>query len=98
MVESRKTLWRLGFISFGSIFLAEMGDKTQLATMLLTVQSGHPLSTFAGAALALLLTSFIGVWAGQWLSEKLPPHLIKITAGVGFLVMGAVMLVGSWGR
>ncbi|MEL7476848.1 MAG: TMEM165/GDT1 family protein, partial [Cyanobacteria bacterium J06555_12] len=61
---------KVGLVAFGSIFLAEMGDKTQLATVLLSAQSHHPVITFAGAASALVLTSLIGVWAGRWVADR----------------------------
>lgn len=85
-------LLRAGLVSFGSILLAEMGDKTQLATLLLTTHSSQPLLTFVGAAAALVSTSFIGVWAGLWVAKVLPPRLIKIISGLGFLLVGGVIL------
>ena len=83
---------KVGLVAFGSIFLAEMGDKTQLATVLLSAQSHHPVVTFAGAASALVLTSLIGVWAGRWVADRVSPRTIKLTAGIGFIGIGGWVL------
>lgn len=83
---------RVGLVSFGSILLAEMGDKTQLATLLLSARAQNPLLIFLGAASALVATSLIGVWAGTWVARVLPPRLIKITAGIGFIGVGGLIL------
>lgn len=88
---------RLGLVSFGSILLAEMGDKTQLATMLLSARAQNPVLTFIGAATALIATSLIGVWAGAWVARIVPPRMIKITAGIGFITIGGVILWRSSG-
>lgn len=85
----------VSLVAFGSIFLAEMGDKTQLATALLSAESNHPLWTFAGAATALIATSLIGVLAGQWVARVVPPKLIKVTAGVGFFAIGTTLLLST---
>ncbi|MEO1133781.1 MAG: TMEM165/GDT1 family protein [Cyanobacteria bacterium J06639_1] len=82
----------LSLVAFGSIFLAEMGDKTQLATALLSAESNHPLWTFVGAATALIATSLIGVLAGQWVARVIPPKLIKVAAGIGFFAIGSSLL------
>ncbi len=96
MADTRSNnLLQAGLLSFGSILLAEMGDKTQLATILLTARSGHPILTFLGAASALIATSLIGVWAGLWVAQLLPPRMIKVTAGIGFVVIGSIIL---WNR
>ncbi len=89
---------RIGIVSFGSILLAEMGDKTQLATMLLSARAQNPVLTFIGAASALIATSLIGVWAGAWVARRVSPRLIKITAGIGFMAIGGVILWrAGWG-
>ena len=83
---------QVGLVAFGSIFLAEMGDKTQLATVLLSAQSHHPVLIFIGAASALIATSLIGVWAGRWVADRVAPRTIKLTAGVGFIGIGGWVL------
>ena len=62
------------FSTFGTVFIAELGDKTQLATLLLSAQSGSPWLVFLGAALALICSSLVGVLLGQWLARTLPPR------------------------
>ena len=52
--------------TFTTVFLAELGDKTQLATLLLSAQSGQPWLVFVGAALALACSSLVGVLVGRW--------------------------------
>jgi putative Ca2+/H+ antiporter (TMEM165/GDT1 family) len=91
----QKQLLRAGLLSFGSILVAELGDKTQLATLLLSADTRNFWLTFSGAALALVLTSFIGVWAGAWVAQRIPPRLIKVGAGVGFILIGGSLL---WGQ
>lgn len=74
---------------FTSVFIAEIGDKTQLATMMFSADKDHSsLSVFIGSALALVLASGIGVLAGSYLSELINPKTLKILAGIGFIVIG----------
>lgn len=81
--------------AFGLVFLAELGDKTQLATLLLASQSRSALSVFLGAAIALVLTSLIGVVLGSYLAKAVPAHYLQIGAGLAFIVLGAVLLIGK---
>lgn len=75
---------------FGTVFLAELGDKTQLATLLFAAREGSSLWTvFVAASLALVATSAIGVAAGGLVSDYVSPKLLSYTAGVGFLLIGA---------
>jgi putative Ca2+/H+ antiporter (TMEM165/GDT1 family) len=90
------SLLRLFLTTFGAVFVAELGDKTQLATMALSgdAGSGHArLIVFFGAALALVMTSAIGVLAGGVLSRLVSPSTIQRAAGALFVVLGAWMLV-----
>ncbi|MGQ9837314.1 MAG: TMEM165/GDT1 family protein [Cyanobacteriota bacterium] len=84
--------WRAALVSFASILLAEMGDKTQLATLLLSARSHNPVVIFWGAAAALISTSLIGVWAGAWVARLFPPRWIKTIAGLGFVLIGLTLL------
>ena len=75
---------------FGIVFLAELGDKTQLATLLFAARSpGNLLTVFLGASLALVVASAIGVLAGGLVDQFLSPKLLSYIAGVGFVVIGA---------
>src|SRR4051794_40344031 len=73
----RKMDWRVFLTTFGVIFLAEMGDKTQLAAMTMAAQSGKPWAVFFAAAVALTAVSAIGVVAGTLLGNYLPLIWIK---------------------
>jgi putative Ca2+/H+ antiporter (TMEM165/GDT1 family) len=84
--------WKLFLSTFGAIFLAEIGDKTQLATLSLAAGRGSRWSVFAGSACALVATSAIAVLAGEALSRLIPPIWLKRAAGALFLVMGAIFL------
>jgi putative Ca2+/H+ antiporter (TMEM165/GDT1 family) len=80
---------KLFFTVLGTVFVAELGDKTQLATLLYAADSRTPkLSVFAGAALALVLTSAIGVLAGSLVSAHVSPKVLSWVAGLGFIAVG----------
>ena len=75
---------------FGIVFLAELGDKTQLATLLFASKSpGKLIAVFIGASAALVLASAISVVAGSVISQYISPKFLSYVAGVGFLVIGA---------
>ena len=88
--------WRVLLTSFGVIFLAEMGDKTQLAAMTMSAQSKRPWAVFIGASLALAAVSAIGVLVGTALSQYLPLEWIKRVAGAAFIVIGVLILSGKF--
>jgi putative Ca2+/H+ antiporter (TMEM165/GDT1 family) len=80
---------RLFLTVFGSVFLAEIGDKTQLATMLYASGAQNSrLVVFLASSLALVLASLIGVIAGAALSKVLQGRAIGIAAGIGFIAVG----------
>jgi putative Ca2+/H+ antiporter (TMEM165/GDT1 family) len=81
--------------TFGMIFLAELGDKTQLATFAFAAESRTRLSVFVGAAAALVLTSLIAVAFGSAVGKLIPPRHIKIGAGALFVLLGIWMLLAS---
>jgi len=76
-------------IVFWTIFLAELGDKTQLATLLYASDKEKSLlDVFMGASLALILTSAIGVFAGSFISQYINEKYLKIVAGIAFIIVG----------
>ena len=78
------------FTVFGIVFLAELGDKTQLATLLFAAKSpGNLIAVFIGASAALVVASAIGVVAGSVISQYVSPKYLSYVAGAGFLVIGA---------
>jgi putative Ca2+/H+ antiporter (TMEM165/GDT1 family) len=86
--------WKLLATTFGAVFLAELGDKTQLAT--LTLASGKQVSrlaVFLGSASALVCTSLIAVLAGAAISRYVPESYLRRAAGLIFIVLGTLYLL-----
>lgn len=85
------------FTVFATVFVAELGDKTQLATMLFAADRDvSKWTVFAGAALALVATSALGVLAGSAISNVISPRTLQLIAGAGFLGIGAWTLVKAF--
>ncbi len=81
--------------TFLTVFLAELGDKTQLATFLLAAKSSHRGLVFLGAAVALVTSSALGVLAGKLVGEYLPLSWIRLASGILFILLGLLIL---WGK
>ncbi len=83
------------FVTFGTtfvtIFLAEIGDKTQLSTLLMSAESHAPWVVFLGSAAALITTSFLGVVLGSWISTKLSPKTVEKSAGIMLLLISVML-------
>ena len=80
---------KLFFTVFLTIFVAELGDKTQLATLLYASNAHNPkVTVFAASAAALVLTSALGVVAGAFISEHVSPKVLSWVAGLGFIAVG----------
>lgn len=84
--------WGVFASTFVTIFLAEIGDKTQLTTLLMSAQSHSPWIVFAGAGSALVLTSLLGVLLGQWLATRIDPKTLEKSAGIILLIISALLL------
>jgi putative Ca2+/H+ antiporter (TMEM165/GDT1 family) len=84
--------WKLLFTTFGAIFVAELGDKTQLATLSLAAGGHSRWLIFLGAACALVATSALGVLGGEVVSKFISPIWIRRIAGLVFVVMGLQFL------
>jgi putative Ca2+/H+ antiporter (TMEM165/GDT1 family) len=81
--------WKILATVFGSVFIAELGDKTQLATMLFASDKDvSKMTIFLGAALALVVTSAIGVAAGSIVSQYVSAKQLQYVAGIGFIAIG----------
>lgn len=87
--------WRILASTFGLIFLAELGDKTQLAAIAMAAESKSPLAVFIGATLALALVTFTGVAIGGTLTRLIPAPYIRKGAGVLFILVGAFILISK---
>jgi putative Ca2+/H+ antiporter (TMEM165/GDT1 family) len=82
--------WKIFATVFGTVFLAELGDKTQLATVLFSSKNATSLWTiFVAASVALVLTSALGVAAGAVVAQYVNPKYLSYAAGVGFVAIGA---------
>ena len=80
--KQQNKFWLVFSSTFITIFLAEMGDKTQLVTLLMSAESQAPWIVFIGSALALIATSLIGVSIGYWLSKKLTPEALDLSVAI----------------
>lgn len=78
--------------TFVTIFLAELGDKTQVTTLLMSAESHSPWVVFAGAGAALVTTSLLGVLLGQWISTRIAPKTLERAAGVTLLLISALLV------
>ena len=87
---------RVLLTTFGVIFLAEMGDKTQLAAMTMSAQTKKPWAVFLGASLALTAVSALGVIVGATLGNYVPLDWVKRIAAVAFIVIGVLMLLNKF--
>lgn len=81
--------WQVFASTFVTIFLAELGDKTQVTTLLMSAESHKPWVVFAGAGSALVATSLLGVLLGRWLATRLSPQTLEKSAGITLLVIAA---------
>jgi putative Ca2+/H+ antiporter (TMEM165/GDT1 family) len=85
--------WKLLLSTFASIFVAEIGDKTQLATLSLAAGGKSRLAVFVGSALALCTASAIAVLAGEGVTRLIPPIWLRRIAGGVFIVLGLLFLL-----
>ncbi|MEM9771860.1 MAG: TMEM165/GDT1 family protein [Cyanobacteria bacterium P01_D01_bin.73] len=90
--QSPKTFLSVFGTTFIAIFLAEFGDKTQLAVLLMTAESQRPWIVFSGAAIALVATSLVGVLLGRLLAGRLSKGLLEKVVGSIFLVVASSLL------
>jgi len=77
------------------VFLAELGDKTQLSTMLLASRSNSIWYVFIGSSIALILSSLLGVLGGSLINKYIPDFYIRIGSGVSFLIIGVLLILGK---
>ncbi len=88
--------WKVFFTIFGSVFLAELGDKTQLATMLFASDKAvSKYTVFLAASAALIVATAVGVIAGSLLSEYINVKYLNYIAGIGFIIIGALTLYNA---
>jgi len=83
------------FTTFFTVFLAEMGDKTQLTTITLSSTTNKPLAVFIGSSIALILATLLGALAGGSIANLIPAFLLKLLSGIVFLIIGFNLLSKS---
>ncbi|MGB9792371.1 MAG: TMEM165/GDT1 family protein [Thermacetogeniaceae bacterium] len=91
--------WRLFFTTMGLVFLSEMGDKTQITTLLLAgAKPAHVLWVGLGSATALICTSLLEVIIGsKVIASYIKPSALRVVSGAAFIVMGILLALGLWG-
>ena len=82
--------------TFLTIFIAELGDKTQLATLTISGTSNKPLAVFLGSSTALVFASLLGALAGGSISNFVPEIILKSIASVTFFIIGLRLLINSF--
>jgi len=87
--------WKIFGTAFLTLFLAELGDKTQLAVITMTSSTESKLSVLLGASLALIVVTVIGVAVGGVLSQYVPTEWLQRIVAVAFIVIGVLMLAGK---
>lgn len=85
--------WRAAATAFLVVFVAELGDKTQLTTMMMAAQSKSAAPVFVGAATALVLTSLLGAAFGLAITKVVPARYIRLLAGAMFVGIGALLIL-----
>ncbi|MEM6868159.1 MAG: TMEM165/GDT1 family protein [Cyanobacteria bacterium P01_F01_bin.3] len=94
IAQKNSGFWPVFLSTFVTIFLAELGDKTQVTTMLMSAESKAPIVVFLGAGLALISTSLIGVLLGQWISSRVSEETLDTCAGI-LLLLITIGLIGD---
>ncbi len=87
--------WKIFGTAFLTLFLAELGDKTQLAIITMTAKTDSKLAIFLGASLALVVVSLLAVLLGGVLSEYIPTQWLQRIVAVAFIIVGILMLIGK---
>ncbi len=83
--------WKVIITTFTAIFLAELGDKTQIAVLTLSAESKKPISVFIGAIVAFGAITLIGAFLGDAITRIIPTHIIEKIAALAFIVIGILM-------
>ena len=89
--KKQESIWVVFVTTFVTIFLAEIGDKTQLSTLLMSAESHAPWVVFFGSAAALITTSLLGVLLGSWIGNRLSPKTVEKSAGVMLLLISLTL-------
>ena len=88
--------WKIFGTAFLTLFLAELGDKTQLAVITMTASTESKISVFLGASLALVVVTLMGILFGGVLSQYVPTEWLQRIVATAFIVIGVLMLLGKF--
>ena len=91
-----KSFLSIFLTTFTTIFIAELGDKTQIATLLLSAESGKPIIVFIGSSLALISSSVVGVLIGKWLSKKVSPSNFALFTGSLMIILSLFLAYDTY--
>jgi len=87
--------WKIFGTAFLTLFVAELGDKTQLAVITMAASTESKLSVFLGAALGLVAVTLVGVLVGGVLSQYVPTEWLQRIVAAAFIILGVLMLFGK---
>lgn len=87
--------WKIFATAFITLFLAELGDKTQLAVITMTADTNSKISVFLGASLALIAVTLLAVVFGGILSQYIPTEWLQRIVAAAFIIIGVLMLLGK---
>ena len=87
--------WKIIGTAFLTLFLAELGDKTQLAVITMTAKTDNKLAVFIGASLALVVVTLLAVLFGGLLTQYVPAEWLQRIVALAFIVIGVLMLFGK---
>jgi putative Ca2+/H+ antiporter (TMEM165/GDT1 family) len=87
--------WKIFGTAFLTLFVAELGDKTQLAVITMTASTESKLSVFLGASLGLVAVTLVGVLVGGVLSQYVPTEWLQRIVAAAFIIIGVLMLLGK---
>jgi putative Ca2+/H+ antiporter (TMEM165/GDT1 family) len=87
--------WKIFWTAFVTLFVAELGDKTQLAVIAMTAKTKALVSIFLGASLALVTVTLLGVLVGGFLTEYIPTEWLQRVVAAIFIIVGVLMLFGK---
>ncbi len=87
--------WKIFWTAFATLFIAELGDKTQLAVITMTSKTNAAVSVFLGAALALVLVTLLGVLFGSFITSYVPTEWLQRIVAAAFIIIGVLMLFGK---
>jgi len=94
--DIEKSFFTILVTTFTTIFIAELGDKTQIATLMLSAESGKPIIVFLGSSLALISSSIVGVLIGKWLSNKISPSKFAFFTGALMILISLFLAFDTY--